>query len=66
MEGGLAMVARQSFIASLAVTPQLEPVRDYLSTHIVDATSQTNTIGYYAHEATSVFGPTGSKGTWQP
>jgi hypothetical protein len=27
--------------------PQLEPVRDYLSTHIVDVTYQTNTIGYY-------------------
>jgi hypothetical protein len=27
--------------------PQLEPVRDYLSTHIVDVTYQTNTIDYY-------------------
>jgi len=27
--------------------PQHEPVRDYLSTHTLDITFQTNTIGYY-------------------
>ena len=27
--------------------PQLEPGRDYLSTHILNVTYQTNTIGYY-------------------
>jgi hypothetical protein len=29
------------------VQPQLEPVRDYLSTRNLAVTYQTNTIGYY-------------------